>query len=166
MGHATDTTGAPYAPCQDETQPPGMTDDNNEATVPTPEEAAGNRDGACILLVEDDDLVRQFVAGQLTRFGYRVIEAASGPEAINLLRQRNDIDLLFTDIVMPGGMNGKELAEQARLLHPGLKVLYTSGFTEDALVSNGRLEPGVNLLTKPYRRIELQQRVQAALARP
>ncbi len=117
-----------------------------------------------ILLVEDDAAVRQVALAALRSFGYTVIEAADGPSAMTVLEQRHDVDLLFTDIVMPGGMNGRELADAARRLRPGLRVLYTSGYTENAIVHHGRLDAGALLLGKPYRRRELDRAVRAALA--
>ncbi|MEQ8516624.1 MAG: response regulator, partial [Chromatocurvus sp.] len=116
-----------------------------------------------LLLVEDDELVRQYASTQLSLLGYRVIEAANGIEAIQVMRERDDIDLLFTDVVMPGGVNGPELAQQARELHPRLKVLYTSGYTQNAIVHHGRLDAGVLLLSKPYQRDKLARMVRQAL---
>ncbi|MGE6698501.1 PAS domain-containing protein [Hyphomonas sp. NPDC076900] len=116
-----------------------------------------------ILLVEDDDLVREHLANQLAGLGYRVLQAASGPEAIGVLWETAEVDLLLTDIVMPGGMNGRELAERACHFRPGLKVLFTSGYTENAIVHHGRLDPGVELLSKPYRRKELAAKVRKVL---
>ena len=119
----------------------------------------------CILLVEDDVLVRRYAGDQLAALGYRVLQAGDGPEALEILRAEEDIDLLFTDIVMPGGMNGRQLADAALALRPRLKVLYTSGYTDNAVVHDGRLDPGVLLLNKPYRRAELALTVRAALDR-
>ncbi|MGE4123822.1 MAG: PAS domain-containing protein [Pusillimonas sp.] len=119
-----------------------------------------------ILAVEDDDLVRNHVVALLESLGYRVTRAASGPEALQILAHTFDIDLLFTDVVMPGGVNGRQLAEQAQALCPGLKILYTSGYTENAIVHHGRLDRGVNLLTKPYRRNELASKVRKVLDAP
>jgi len=119
-----------------------------------------------ILLVEDDELVRRYAHDQLVNLGYRVLVATNGPTALILLRQRDDIDLLFTDVVMPGGMSGRELAYLARRFRPGLNVLYTSGYTENAIVHHGRLDPGVQLLSKPYGRAELSQKIRDALAAP
>ena len=117
-----------------------------------------------ILVVEDDELVRSYAASQLQSIGYRVLTAGNGREALGILEARNDIDLLFTDIVMPGGMNGRQLADAARKLFPGLKVLYTSGYTENAIVHHGRLDPGVHLLGKPYGRKEMARRIREVLA--
>jgi two-component system cell cycle sensor histidine kinase/response regulator CckA len=129
-----------------------------------PSGAAIAQGSAVILLVEDDALVRRYACDQLASLGYQVIEAASGPEAMKLLETRSDIALLFTDVVMPGGMSGRQLAEAARRLRPALRVLYTSGYSEDEISHGGRLDPDVHLLAKPYRRAELAQRVAEALA--
>ncbi len=117
-----------------------------------------------VLLVEDDEMVRFYAETQLATLGYRVLSAGNGPEALEVIRARHDIDLLFTDVVMPGGMDGCALAEAARTLRPALKVLYTSGYTENAIMHHGRLEPGVHLLSKPYRRGELALKIRTALA--
>lgn len=116
-----------------------------------------------ILVVEDDNLVRTHVITQLKGLGYRVTEAISGQAALDIIKRHSDIDLLFTDVVMPGGINGRQLADQARVLRPELKVLYTSGYTENAIVHHGRLDQGVHLLAKPYRRSELASKLRKAL---
>lgn len=119
--------------------------------------------GERVLVVEDDDMVRQFVCSQLERLGYRVISAENGPAALAILQARDDVDLLFTDVVMPGGMTGRVLANAAQILHPRLRVLYTSGYTENAIVHHGRLDEGVSLLSKPYRRAELARKIRDVL---
>ncbi|MFC3225837.1 PAS domain-containing protein [Marinibaculum pumilum] len=111
-----------------------------------------------ILLVEDDEMVRDHVSAQLVRLGYRVIAAADGPEGLRMLQAEPDLDLLFTDIRMPGGMDGTQLAEQARRLRPGLKVLFTSGYVDDAV-----LQDEIGMLSKPYRRSELARALRDAL---
>ena len=116
-----------------------------------------------ILVVEDDPLVRNFVVFQLRDLGYDVVEAADGHAAAQLLDDSTSIDLLFTDVVMPGGMTGRELAEKASWRRPGLKTLYTSGYTEDSIVHHGKLDPGVHFLSKPFRRQDLAVKVRAAL---
>jgi len=132
----------------------------DEPTAPAP--LQGGR--GTILLVEDDESVRQYASTQLRFFGYTVIEAADGPAALALIEQHGEIDLLFTDVVMPGGMNGRALADAAQRLRPGLRVLYTSGYTDNAIVHHGRLGDDARLLAKPYRRSDLDRAVREALA--
>ena len=116
-----------------------------------------------ILVVEDDPLVRTYVLAQISSLGYRTLSASSGPEALHALRGSHPIDLLFTDIIMPGSINGRELSIEAVKLRPDLKVLFTSGYTENAIDHDGRLDQGVHLLRKPYRRAELASMLRAAL---
>ena len=116
-----------------------------------------------ILLVEDNDLVRQIAEEQLLALGYRVLLASNGPEALETIQREPDINLLFTDVVMPGGMTGRDLANAALELRPGLRILYTSGYTENAIVHHGRLDRGVHLLSKPYRQIDLARKLRQVL---
>jgi PAS domain S-box-containing protein len=116
-----------------------------------------------IMVVEDDALVRNFVTAQLQSLGYRTVGAANGPAALNLIEGGQAFDLLFTDVIMPGGLSGRELAEKVLKLRPGIKVLYTSGYTDNAIVHQGRLDPGVLLLTKPYRKSQLANMIRRAL---
>ena len=118
-----------------------------------------------ILVVEDDEMVRNHVTGLVSLLGYRVLAAADGAAALAVLRRPEAVDLLFTDVIMPGGMSGPQLAAAAVQLRPGIKVLYTSGYTENAVLHGGRLDPGVTLLSKPYRRHELAEKLRAALGR-
>ena len=124
--------------------------------------AAAAAQAETVLLVEDDERVRDFARGQLLALGYQVLAAPDGLQALEILRAGRHVDLLFTDLVMPG-MGGRELAEQARALRPGLKVLYTSGYSGDAGIRAERLDPDIPLLPKPYRRDELARRLQEAL---
>ncbi len=119
--------------------------------------------GETVLAVEDDPMVRRFTVQQLEALGYRVVAAADAHEALALLRTEAHVDLLFTDVVMPGGMNGRQLADAARQLRPQLPVLYTSGYTDNAMVHQGQLEPDVQLLSKPWRRAELARKIRLAL---
>ncbi|MGO8909529.1 MAG: CHASE3 domain-containing protein [Bradyrhizobium sp.] len=116
-----------------------------------------------ILVVEDDPLVRNFVVAQLQSLGYQTIAAADGRAAIGLVAGGEPFDLLFTDVIMPGGMSGRELADEVEKRRPGTKVLYTSGYTDNAIVHHGRLDEGVLLLTKPYRKPQLDEMVRRAL---
>jgi CheY-like chemotaxis protein len=116
-----------------------------------------------ILLVEDDALVRGYAHDQLVGLGYMVLTATNGLEAIEAVRGRADIDLLFTDVVMPGGLNGRELADVVRRIRPNLPVLFTSGYS-DAITHDGRLDADVLLLSKPYPRADLARSIRQALA--
>ncbi len=117
-----------------------------------------------ILIVEDDALVRQYVVTQIKSLGYDTLEAANAAEALTLIDGNADIDLLFTDVIMPGGLNGRQLADEAARRRPALKTLFTSGYTENAIVHHGRLDSGVLLLAKPYRKSELARMIRTALA--
>jgi len=116
-----------------------------------------------VLLVDDDDIVRATVGLMLEDLGYTVLEAASGAEALAVLRRGDKIDLLFTDVVMPGPVSGRQLADEARKLDPALRVLFTSGYTENAIVHHGRLDPGLELLSKPYSREQLAAKLRRVL---
>ncbi|UPK32980.1 PAS domain S-box protein [Bradyrhizobium sp. 186] len=117
-----------------------------------------------ILIVEDDALVRQYVVTQIKSLGYAALEAANAAEALIIIDADAGIDLLFTDIIMPGAMNGRQLADEAARRRPDLKTLFTSGYTENAIVHHGRLDSGVLLLAKPYRKSELAKMLRTALA--
>ncbi|HKP24076.1 MAG TPA: PAS domain S-box protein, partial [Dongiaceae bacterium] len=121
------------------------------------------RGGEMILVVEDNADVRAFVVKHLHELGYRVIEAKDGPSALQILEQSTPIDLLLTDVVMPGGMTGRQLSDHARRRRPDLKTLFISGYTEDSIVHQGKLDPGVNFLSKPFRRRDLALKVREAL---
>lgn len=116
-----------------------------------------------ILVVEDEPLILEQLAKQLEGLGYKVLTANEGEPALAILQAHSDIQLLFTDVVLPGGMNGSQLADEALRIRPGLKVLYTSGYSENAITHQGRLNPGVELLTKPYRRAELSAKIRKVL---
>jgi CheY-like chemotaxis protein len=121
------------------------------------------RGGETILVVEDDPQVRSFVVTLLTELGYRVLEAVDGQQALRFLDSDAAIDLLFTDVVMPGGMNGRELAEKVAPRRRGLKTLFTSGYTENAIVHQGKLDAGTHFLPKPYRREDLARKLREVL---
>jgi PAS domain S-box-containing protein len=117
-----------------------------------------------ILVVDDNAEIRETVSVQLTSLGYKVAVAADANAALEILSRAGDIDLLFTDVVMPGGMNGSQLAVEARRLRPGIKVLFTSGYFEVALVRDGTLDANAQVLAKPYRKHQLAQSVSEALS--
>lgn len=134
-----------------------------EAVVP--EVPAGPVEGGTetILVVEDDAQVRETVVEMLTDLGYRVLKAQDGQSALIILQSGIPVDLLFTDVVMPGPVRSPELARQAKALLPDIEVLFTSGYTENAIVHGGRLDPGVKLLSKPYRREDLARKIRHML---
>jgi len=122
--------------------------------------AGGNE---TILLVEDNDLVRAHTGAMLMGLGYTVVAAADGPEALLVMQDGLAPDLLLTDVVLPGGMTGRDVADAAARLVPGLRVLFTSGYSGSVLMENGRVTPGVDLIGKPFRRTELAARVRDQL---
>ncbi|WKA26694.1 PAS domain S-box protein [Bradyrhizobium roseum] len=117
-----------------------------------------------ILVVEDDAMVRRYVMTQVQSLGYATFEASNAFDALRIIDDVPAIDLLFTDVIMPGAMNGRKLVDEALKRRPGLKTLYTSGYTENAIVHHGRLDSGVLLLAKPYRKSELARMIRLALA--
>lgn len=131
------------------------------ANLSPPRIVGGNE---VILVVEDNEMVCEHVMALVGSLGYRAIKATNGRDALAILAKTPEIDLLFTDVVMPGGMGGRELAEAARAMRPGLKVLFTSGYTENSIVHNGRLDRGVELISKPYGREQLSQKLRKVLA--
>jgi CheY-like chemotaxis protein len=137
--------------------------DAEELTTPTIEAPAvgGNE---TILVAEDDDVVRETVVATLRDMGYLVLHARDAQSALAIVDSGAAIDLLFTDVVMPGGMKGAELARRARERIPALAVLFTSGYAQDSIVHDGRLDAGVNLLSKPYTREALARKLREVLA--
>ena len=117
-----------------------------------------------ILVVEDDHLVRTFVVGQIQSLGYTTLAAINAAEALTVIDGPEAIDLLFTDMIMPGAMNGRQLADAALLRRESLKVLFTSGYSSEAIIHHGQLDAGVLLLAKPYRKSDLARMIRAALA--
>lgn len=144
---------------------PRATDETGKAITGSeaPDMLRGNE---AILVVEDDDLVRVHVERQLSTLGYRVTVAPDGATALDILRGNTPFDLLFTDVVMPGRINGPTLVREALGLRPNLKVLYTSGYTENAIVHHGRIDANVQLLSKPYRLLELATKVREVIHKP
>ena len=122
------------------------------------------RGGESILIVEDDALVRKYVITQVQSLGYRTLAAGNASEALTIINQGEEIDLLFTDVVMPGTVNGRQLAIEALNRRPSLKVLYTSGYAKDAMTHDGRLDADALLLAKPYRKVDLARMIRNALA--
>jgi CheY-like chemotaxis protein len=119
--------------------------------------------GVTVLLVEDDPRVRAIAAAMLAKLGYRVLSAVDGPGALTILATDQPVDLLFTDYVLPRGMNGADLAERARRMRPGLRVLHTSGYTERRLASDGRLTKADAFIPKPYALAALDREIRNRL---
>jgi len=117
-----------------------------------------------LLVVDDEACLLELAEESLQALGYRVLTAGNGRQALERLAEEPAIDLLFSDVVMPGGINGYELAVNATAQHPGLKVLLTSGYTEKAVTGNDQALFSANLLSKPYTQAELAQRVRALLS--
>ena len=134
--------------------------------VAEPASLAPDGDSETILVCEDDEQVRAYSADALSELGYRVIEAGDGPAALHILRDpARTVDLLFTDVVLPGGMTGAVLAREAQQLRPELKVLFTTGYARNAIVHHGRLDPGVELITKPFTYMDLAAKLRSILDR-
>ena len=142
---------------------PREVDPQAKPSQPQPEIAA---DGGCetILVVEDHDGLREYSTSVLRELGYQVLEAPEGDQALELLKTRDDVQLLFTDVVLPG-LNGRQLADEALRVRPDLKVLFTTGYTRNAIVHNGRLDQGVDLISKPFTFAALATKVREILDR-
>ena len=132
-----------------------------QAEAAAPELARGD-DCEVILVVEDEPGVRQFSVDALTELGYHVLEADGPTKALRLIAEHPEIALMFTDVVMPE-MNGARLAEAARALRPDLKILFTTGYTRNAVVHNGKLDEGVELIGKPFSLEALAAKIRAVL---
>ncbi len=130
---------------------------------PTTEKASQASGGALILVVEDDPDVREFLELALGTLGYAVVSCEDGPSALAKLEELHTVDLLLTDVVLPGGMTGKEVADRVSSIRPNIPILFSSGYTENSVVHDGKLDAGVKLLEKPYKREKLARYVREAL---
>jgi CheY-like chemotaxis protein len=117
-----------------------------------------------ILVVEDDERVRQLTITRLKLIGYQVLEASDGPKALDILSQGHPVDLVFTDLIMPGGMSGRDVVMRARELKPGIKVLLTSGYAEELVHGNDLEREQLKVLRKPYQQAELVAALREVLA--
>jgi CheY-like chemotaxis protein len=118
---------------------------------------------ATLMLVDDEEQLRELLAEMLEMLNYHVVQAGDAAAALGMMDAGQQADLLITDVGLPGGVNGRQLAEAARLRHPGLKVLFITGYAEDAPTRNGMLEPAMEVLTKPFSLDALAQRVDVML---
>ena len=142
---------------------PAAATDREDGRVAIDQSEPGAKPGEVVLVVEDDPMVLRLAVQLLTSLGYQALEAHDGPEAVAMLERAGRVDLLFTDVVLPKGMNGTALARAARARRPQLKVLYMSGYTADAIIHHGVLDKGVHMLTKPFRKVELARKVRQVL---
>jgi signal transduction histidine kinase/PAS domain-containing protein len=128
-------------------------------TAPEAEALPRAQDGETVLVVDDEPTVRLLVAEVLHELGYHAIEAGDGPSGLRILQSNARIDLLVTDVGLPGGLNGRQLADAARQHRPDLKVLFITGYAENAVVGNGLLETGMHVMTKPFEMDALSKRI-------
>jgi CheY-like chemotaxis protein len=119
--------------------------------------------GELVLVVEDDPDVRDYTVEMVSELGYSVLSAPDGATALRLLDSNREVALLFTDVGLPGGMNGRQLAEQAQRRRPRLKILYTTGYARNAIVHQGRLDPGVEVIFKPFTYSDLAAKIRQVL---
>lgn len=136
----------------------------SEVEFPRPSEGPVVGGSETILVVEDDPAVQDAAVRTLGELGYQVLRAGDGQSALNVLQSGVAVDMLFTDVVMPGPVRSPDLARQAKQMLPDIAVLFTSGYTQNAIVHAGRLDPGVELLSKPYRREDLARKIRQVLA--
>ena len=138
-----------------------------ESAPPAPREQSAQipqaRAGEVVLVVEDDDDVRESTIALLEELGYSVLAARNGVEALALLRKGARIDILFTDVVLPQGMNGRMLSQEAAALRPDLPVLFTTGYARNAIIHDGRLDPGVQFIAKPYTQEEIAHKLRSVI---
>jgi PAS domain S-box-containing protein len=127
-------------------------------------EAPRAQPGQTVLVVDDEPTIRMLVGDILHEAGYGAIEAETGVEGLKLLQSNAHIDLVVTDIGLPGGMNGRQMVDAARLARPGLKVLFITGYAENAVIGHGILEPGMHVLTKPFALDDLAHRIRAIIS--
>ena len=127
--------------------------------APSQDMAIDGGDGETVLIIDDEAAIRMVIAEVLAENGYRVIEAADGPSGLRMLQAAGRIDLLITDVGLPGGLNGRQVADAARANHSKLKVLFITGFAENAVIGNGHLDPGMSVITKPFANTTLANKV-------
>ncbi|WP_421999239.1 PAS domain S-box protein [Reyranella sp.] len=134
-----------------------------ESDIADGEEPVERGFGETVLVVDDDPTVRMLIAEVLAENHYRLLEAGDGPAALRILESRQRIDLMVTDVGLPGGLNGRQLADAARVLRPDLKVLFITGYAENAAIASGHLDPGMAILAKPFPMASLANKVREIL---
>lgn len=143
---------------------PGKVEEADE--LPAVAEPSPSGAGETVLIVDDEPTVRMLVVDVLEGLGYAAIEAADGASGLKVLQSDARVDLLVTDVGLPGGMNGRQMADAARVTRPGLKVLFITGYAENAAIGNGHLEAGMHILTKPFAMEALATRIKELISAP
>ncbi|WP_370196857.1 PAS domain S-box protein [Aurantimonas sp.] len=141
----------------------GTKDDSEDAALPVPA-VAPTETGRTVLVIDDEPLVRMLVVDVLEELGYTALEAGDGPSGMKVIESEARIDLLITDVGLPNGMNGRQVAEAARQVRAGLKVLFITGYAENAVLNHGHLEHGMQVVTKPFDMGDLTRRIQTIIA--
>lgn len=141
----------------------GTKDDSEDAALPVPT-VAPTETGRTVLVIDDEPLVRMLVVDVLEELGYTALEAGDGPSGMKVIESEARIDLLITDVGLPNGMNGRQVAEAARQVRAGLKVLFITGYAENAVLNHGHLEHGMQVVTKPFDMGDLTRRIQTIIA--
>jgi CheY-like chemotaxis protein len=137
-------------------------EEDEAATDPESDVLAGA--GETVLVIDDEPVLRMLITDVLQDLGYAALEAADGPEGLKVLQSTSRVDLLITDVGLPGGLNGRQVADAARALRPRLKVLFITGYAENAVLNNGHLEQGMHVVTKPFPVEDLARRIRVILA--
>ncbi len=143
--------------------PRDFTGSNDTSGDAPREEMAAQGAGQIVLVIDDEPTIRMLVTEVLESFGYGSIEAADGPAGLRVIESGAHIDLLITDVGLPAGMNGRQVADAARVKRPDLKVLFITGYAENAAIGNGHLEPGMHILTKPFTMVALARKIETML---
>jgi CheY-like chemotaxis protein len=139
----------------------GVIEPDQTPATKTPED--GRTDDKTIIVIDDEPSVRMLVVDVLKEVGYRTLEAADGPQGYEILQSSGDIDLLITDVGLPGGMNGRQVADAARVMRPNLSVLFITGYAESALLDETQLGPDTQIITKPFQIGALVAKVRSLL---
>jgi CheY-like chemotaxis protein len=141
--------------------PRHLGEEDEQETSPEEDASVPAGAGETVLVIDDEPVVRMLIVDVLEELGYLPLEAGDGSEGLKILQSKARVDLLVTDVGLPGGLNGRQVADAARVLRPDLKVLFITGYAENAVIGHGHLEPGMQVLTKPFAVEELGRRIKA-----
>jgi CheY-like chemotaxis protein len=137
-----------------------------EREQPAVKDKANPGRGETVLVIDDEEIVRRLIVEVLEENGYAALEAADGPGGMKILQSNVRIDLLITDVGLPGGMNGRQIADAGRAARPGLKVLFVTGYAETAVIGDGHLDLGMEVITKPFGTVALGNKIRDLIDRP